>query len=278
MSDAPTLVELCIAAASEAWRGDGEVLATGIGIVPRLAVSLAKLTHAPGLLMTDSEAWLVEDPVPLGPRGDDVPKAAGWMPFARVFDVLWSGRRHAMVTPVQVDRWGQANISCIGNFARPKVQMLGVRGFPGNSINHANSMFLPAHGPRVFIEKEVDVVGSVGYNPKRWPEGVRRDFVDLRLVVTDLCVMDFGGPDHAVRVKSLHPGVTFEQVQAATGFPLLQAPDCGVTPAPSAEQLAIIRRLDPHNLRAGVIKNNPPMTKKGSDPFLQPASAAAGRP
>lgn len=257
----PTLVELCIVAASEAWRGDGEVLASGIGIVPRLAVGLAKLTHTPELMMTDSEAYLVEEPVPLGPRGDWKPSFSGWMPFSRVFDVVWSGRRHAMVTPSQIDRWGQGNISCIGDFRKPRAQMLGVRGFPGNSINHANSMFVPAHSTRSVVEKEVDVVGSVGYNEKRWPAGVKRDFVDLRLIVTDLCVMDFGGPDHAVRVTSLHPGVSFEQVQAATGFPLLRARDCGVTPAPTAEQLAIIARLDPHNLRASVIKHNPPMAR-----------------
>lgn len=257
----PTLVELCIVAASEAWRGDGEVLASGIGIVPRLAVGLAKLTHTPELMMTDSEAYLVEEPVPLGPRGDWKPSFSGWMPFSRVFDVVWNGRRHAMVTPSQIDRWGQGNISCIGDFRKPRAQMLGVRGFPGNSINHANSMFVPAHSTRAFVEKEVDVVGSVGYNARRWPAGVRRDFVDLRLIVTDLCVMDFRGADHAVRVKSLHPGVSFEQVQAATGFPLLMAEDCDVTPAPTAGQLAIIARLDPHNLRASVIRNNPPMAR-----------------
>lgn len=258
----PTLVDLCIVAASEAWRGDGEVLASGIGIVPRLAVGLAKLTYAPELLMTDSEAFLVEEPIPLGPRGEFQPAFAGWMPFARVFDVVWSGRRHAMVTPSQIDRWGQGNISCIGDFRRPKAQMLGVRGFPGNSINHANSMFVPAHSTRVFVEREVDVVGSVGYNEVRWPAGVKRDFVDLRLIVTDLCVMDFRGAHNAVRVKSLHPGVTFEQVQAATGFPLAKAPDLGITPAPTAAQLAIIQKLDPHNLRATVLKE-----KKGSDDF-----------
>ena len=84
------------------------------------------------------------------------------------------------------------------------------------------------------------------------------DFIDLRLIVSDLCVMDFKGPDHAIRVKSLHPGVSFEQVQAATGFPLLKAADMGETPLPSAEQLEIIRRLDPHNMRGAVIKGNPP--------------------
>jgi len=253
-----TLAELLIAAASEAWRGDGELLGSGIGTLPRIALGVAKLTHSPGLLMTDGEAYLVEEPIPLGPRGDYKPKFSGVMDYARVFDCVWSGKRHAMVGPTQIDRWGQANISCLGDFHKPKVQMLGARGFPGNSVNHANSMFVPAHSPRVFVSGEVDMVSSAGYNPARWSSGMKRDFLDLRLIVTDLCVMDFAGPEHAIRVRSLHPGVRFEQVQAATGFPLLQAPAMGVTAAPTAEQIALMRRIDPHNLRAGVIKNNPP--------------------
>jgi glutaconate CoA-transferase subunit B len=275
----PMLVDLCIVAASEAWRGDGEVLASGIGVVPRLAVGLAKLTHTPELLMTDSEAFLVEEPIPLGARGEFKPAFSGWMPFARVFDVVWRGTRHAMVTPTQIDRWGQGNISCIGDIRKPKAQMLGVRGFPGNSICHANSMFVPMHSTRSFVDKEVDVVGSVGYHSKRWPLGVKRDFVDLRRIVTDLCVMDFLGPDHAVRVRSLHPGVTFEQVQAATGFPLLKAPELATTAAPTAGQLAIIRKLDPHGLRASVIKNNPPMERKAArTPPMAPLPASARCP
>ncbi len=259
-----TLAELVIAAAAEAWRGDGEVLASGIGIAPRLAASLAKLTHSRGLLITDGEAYLVEEPVPLGPRGDYQPRFAGWMPYARVFECLWRGARHSMTAPSQIDRWGQSNLSCIGDFRKPKTQILGPRGLPGNSINHANSMFVPAHSPRVFVSDEVDMVGSVGYNPARWPVGVRRDFVDLRLIVTDLCVLDFGGPEHAIRISSLHPGVSAEQVQSATGFPLLKAANIGVTPSPTREQLEIIRRLDPHNLRATVIRGNPPGLRAGT--------------
>jgi len=253
-----SLAELLIAAAATAWRGNGEVLASGIGIVPRLGAGLAKLTDTPELLMTDAEAYLVEEPVPLGPRGDYRPKFSGYMGFERVFDCVWSGRRHVMIGPIQIDRWGQTNLSGIGDPHRPKVQMLGMRGLPGNSIHHANSMFVPNHGKRVFVEGEVDIVGGVGYNPRRWPEGARREHVDLRLIVTDLAVLDFGGPEHAIRVRSLHPGVTFEQVQDATGFPLLRPTDIPTTPAPTPGQLAIIRRLDPHNLRATVLKGNPP--------------------
>lgn len=257
-----SLAELVTCAAAQAWRGGGEVLAAGFGPLPRLAAGLAKLTFAPEILMTDGEAWLVEEPVPLGPRNGYQPKHSGWMPYGRVFESVWCGRRHAMVTPVQLDRWGQGNIAALGaDLGKPKVQLLGVRGFPGNSISHRNSMFIPNHSKRAFIEGEVDVVASVGYSDKRWPEGVKKLPVDIGIVVTNLCVLDFKGLDHAARVTSLHPGVTFDEVQAETGFPLLRAEDCATTPAPTEEQLAIIRRLDPTGIRASVIKGNPPGTR-----------------
>ena len=254
-----SLAELCIAACSEAFRGNGEVVATGVGPVPRLAASLAKLTHTPELMMTDGEAYLVEQPVPLGPRGDYRPKFAGHLPFGRFFDsAVWSGRRHAMVTPTQIDRFGQINLSQLGGtHKQPKTQMLGVRGFPGNTIYHPNSFFFPSHTPRVFVPGEVDMVSGVGYNPAKRIAGGNFSAVDLRLIVTNLCVMDFGGPDNAVRVISLHPGVSFGQVQEATGFELIDAV-AGETPLPTTEMLEIIAQLDPHNIRAGVIKDNPP--------------------
>ena len=257
MSEDYTLAELLVVAASEAWRGNGEVLASGIGIVPRLGAGLAKLTHSPELMMTDAEAYLVEEPVPLGPRGSYQPKFSGYMSFARVFDCVWGGRRHVMIGPIQIDRFGQTNLSGIGDPAKPKVQMLGMRGLPGNSISHLNSMFVPNHGPRVFVAGEVDVVGGVGYNPARWPKGVSDRHVDLRLIVTDLAVLDFGGTEHAIRVRSLHPNVTLAQVQAATGFPLQAPAAVPTTAGPTSEQLAIIRKLDPHGMRATVIKGNP---------------------
>jgi len=266
MSTEVSLAELLISAAADAWRGNGEVLASGIGVVPRLAASLAKLTHSPELLLTDAEAFLVEDPVPLGPRGAYQPRFSGYMPFARVFDCVWSGARHVMITPVQIDRFGQTNLSAIGDPRRPKVQMLGMRGLPGNSVNHLNSMFVPNHSTRVFVSGEVDVVGGAGYNKSRWPEGADARYLDLRLIISDLCVMDFLGTDHALRVRTLHPGVSLEAVRQATGFPLEAAGDLRETAAPTAGELEIIRRLDPHNLRAGVLKGNPPAARLARAP------------
>jgi glutaconate CoA-transferase subunit B len=254
-----SLAELTIAAAAEAWRHDGEVLATGIGVIPRLAAGLAKLTFNPALMMTDGENTLVAEPVPLGDRNGYVVQAEGWMPYERTFSLLWGGRRHAMVGPVQIDRFGQTNISVIGVHGKPKAALLGSRGFPGNTIHHPNSMFVPTHNTRSFVAGEVDFVAGAGYNPARWPGGRFPPGLDLRLVVTDLAVLDFGGDDHRMRVVSLHPGISFEQVQAATGFELAQAVDVGVTPAPTPEQLTLIReRLDPQGGRGSVFRGDPP--------------------
>jgi len=254
-----TLAELCIVAAAEAFRHDGEVLATGIGVIPRLAASLAMKTFNPDLMMTDSEAWLLSEPNPLGVRGDDFVQAnETWMGFSRIFDNVWSGRRHAMLGPTQIDKYGQSNTSALGgSYQQPKVMMLGARGFPGNSISHPNSFFVPGHNTRVFMEGECDFVSSIGYNPARLPRGHSLDDVDIRLVVTDLCVMDFGGPDHQVRLVSLHPGVTAEQVQENTAYEIHIPDAVPTTAAPTREQLELIAALDPHNQRAYQIKDNP---------------------
>ena len=277
-----SLAELCIVAAAEAFREDGEVLASGIGVIPRLAASLAMKTFNRELMMTDSEAFLLSEPNPLGQRGADFRQAnETWMGFSRIFDNLWSGRRHAMLGPTQVDRFGQSNTSALGGtYQQPKVMMLGARGFPGNSISHPNSFFVPSHNTRVFMAGECDFVSSIGYNPARLPKGHALADVDIRLVVSNLCVMDFGGPDYQVRLLSLHPGVSAEQVQDNTGYEIHIPARVPVTAAPTAEQLAIIAALDPHQQRAHQIKGNPPGEPAAGAPAAgapAPGDASSGR-
>lgn len=258
MSTSYSLAELIIVAAAETWRNDGEVMATGIGPLPRLATALAKVSFNPLLATTDGECWYTSAPVPPGKRTGKPIEIEGWSPYDRVFSGLWGGKRHAMVAPVQMDRYGQTNISVIGDHARPKSAMLGARGFPGNSIHHPNSFFFPVHNTRALVSGEVDYVCSAGYNPARFPGGRFLAGLDLRLIVTDLCVMDFGGPQHQIRLRTLHPGVTFEMVQENTGFPLARPEHIPTTPAPTADQLQLIAQLDPNGVRATVLKNNPP--------------------
>jgi glutaconate CoA-transferase subunit B len=255
-----TLAELMIVAAAEAFRDDGEVLATGIGVLPRLAASLAMKTFNPDLMMTDSEAYVLSEPNPISGRtSHEGQKQETWMGFSRIFDNVWSGKRHAMVGPSQIDKYGQSNISALGGtHAKPKIQMLGARGFPGNSISHANSFFVPSHNTRVFVEGECDMVCSIGYNPARLPKGYQLDDIDIRLVITDLCVMDWNGPYHMLRLVSVHPGITVQQVLDNTGFEIHVPADVPTTPAPTVGQLEILRELDPANWRAKQLKDNPP--------------------
>jgi len=253
-----TLSELLIVAAAEAWRADGEVLATGIGLLPRLAAGLAKATFNPALLMSDAEAYLVAEPLAVGGSPGSQPVIEGWLPYSRTFDLLWGGKRHAMVGPVQIDKFGQSNISIIGDYLKPKSALLGVRGFPGNSISHSNSFFVPNHNKRVFVSGEVDMVGGIGYNPARWPDGRQPPDLDLRLIVTNLAVLDFGGPAHQIRVRSLHPGVTLEQVRDSTGFDLDVGTTIASTAVPTASALSVIRQqLDPADQRGSVFKLRP---------------------
>ena len=207
----------------------------------------------PDLMMTDSEAYMVSEPVPVGKRNGYQPKTETWMGFSRIFENLWTGKRHALVGPSQIDQYGQANISALGDYAKPKVQMLGVRGFPGNSISHANSFFVPAHSKRAFVAGEVDTVCSIGYNPERLPRGYTFDDIDIRCLVTNLCVMDFEPETKQMRVISLHPDVCIDQVQENTSFELAVLDELPTTPLPTQEELEILARIDPNNLRATAI-------------------------
>jgi acyl CoA:acetate/3-ketoacid CoA transferase beta subunit len=237
MSDV-TRAEVCAVACAEAFRGDGEVLASPMALVPSLGARLARETFEPDLLLSDGEATFVAGPWALGAPAPDTAEA--WIPYRAVFDLVWNGHRHVMMGASQIDRYGNQNISCIGPFERPKSQLLGVRGAPGNTVNHATSYWVPKHSPRVFVEK-VDMVSGVGTD-----RGVP---VQLRVVVTDLAVLDLGGPDGTMRLVSVHPGVTVEDVQEATGF-ALHVDDVVETRLPTDEELRLIREvLDPKGLR-----------------------------
>jgi acyl CoA:acetate/3-ketoacid CoA transferase beta subunit len=237
------LHEVCIVACAEAWRGDGEILASPFGALPSVAARLAKATFAPELLLTDGVAALVAGVRPLdAPASTQV--VEGWMPYRAVFDLVWSGRRHVMMAASQIDRFGNQNLSCIGDHARPKVQLIGMRGAPGNTINHPTSYWVPAHSPRVFVPR-VDVVCGLGYD-RAAALGRAGRFHEIRRVVTNLGVFDFNTPDRCMRLASCHSGVRVEDIVRATGFPLVVPERVETTRAPTAEELRLIREvLDP---------------------------------
>jgi acyl CoA:acetate/3-ketoacid CoA transferase beta subunit len=241
-----TRAEICVVACAEVWRGGGEILASPIGTVPTIGARLAKATFEPDLLVTDGEALLVANPLPVG-AGPHAKVIEGWMPYRQVFDVVWAGRRHVMMGATQIDRHGNQNIACIGEWARPKAQLLGVRGAPGNTVNHRTSYWVPNHSPRAFVER-VDFVSGVGY-----PSPTR--FHDIHRVVTSLGVFDFETPDRTMRLRTVHPGASIDEVREATGFPLAIADDVTETRLPDAEELRLIREvLDPGDRRGAEVR------------------------
>ena len=135
MSDI-TRAEVCVVACAEAWRGSGEILAHAVGIVPSISARLAKLTFEPDLVLTDGECFLMSEPPPLGRNASAGGTIESWAPFRRVFDILATGRRHSMMGASQIDRYGNQNISSIGDWRKPTRQLIGVRGAPGNTVNH----------------------------------------------------------------------------------------------------------------------------------------------
>jgi acyl CoA:acetate/3-ketoacid CoA transferase beta subunit len=248
----PTRAEVCVVALAECFRGDGEIVANPIGTIPMIAGRLARASFEPDLMVTDGEATLVAgDEAFAWPEGKIVEY---YNPYRSMFDVVWSGRRHVVMGASQIDPHGNQNFAAIGSdYRSPKTQLLGFRGAPGNTVNHATSYWVSSHSTRVFVES-VDVVTGVGWDRAEAAGRGATEFFDLRRVVSNLAVLDFGGPAHRMRLISVHPGVTVEAVVAATGFELAMAPRVQETREPSEGELRLIREvIDPDGLRRSEI-------------------------
>jgi acyl CoA:acetate/3-ketoacid CoA transferase beta subunit len=246
MSTDATLGEICVAAVADTFRGDGEIFASGMGTIPMLGARLARATFEPDLLVSDGEAFFVANDLPVGGTDKEI---EGWIPFRSVFDTLWGGRRHVVMGATQIDRFGNQNIANIGPWAQPKAQLLGVRGAPGNTINHTTTYFIGNHTSRCFVEK-VDTVSGIGYDRAAEMGPWVQEHHEIRRVVTNLAVLDFATPDHRMRLASVHPGVSVDDVVAATGFELVIDGDVPTTRTPTDEELAVLRDvLDPRSFR-----------------------------
>src|SRR4051812_32550976 len=221
--------DVCCVAIAECFRGDGEIVANPIGTIPRIGGLLARLSFEPDLVMTDGEAMFT--------NADGVVEA--WNPYRSMFDVVWSGRRHVVMGGSQLDPFGNHNFAAIGDMKKPKAQLLGMRGAPGNTVNNKTSYWIPSHSPRVFVEK-VDVVTGVGHDRAAAAGPAATRYHQLRFVVTNLAVLDFESPDHRMRLRSVHPGVTVDEVEEATGFALATNGDVPETRVPSNDELRIL--------------------------------------
>ena len=224
-----------------------------MGPFPVAAGRLARASFESDLMLTDTIAYAVVGTLPLGtivsdPAGDEGIVIEGYLPFRTVFDQIWAGHRHVVMGASQIDRHGNQNFAAIGDYRRPKAQLLGLRGAPGNVINHTTSYWIPNQA-RAFAER-VDVVSGPGYDRvAALPEASGR-FHEIRRVVTELAAYDFETPEGTMRLRSIHPGVTLDDVVAATPFELTLPDDVPASRLPTEEELHLIRNvIDPNGIR-----------------------------
>lgn len=250
MTEAATLEELLIARMAKEFRG--EAIGVGASILSDLAARLAKALYHPDLfLMTASRAAADCDVSPKSLLDEWVLAKSARMALSwqEMFDLIAQGRLQIWIGAVQIDRFGSSNISVVGPWAKPKVQLVGARGVPDDLWGCERLCYhIRKQTKRSFVER-VDFVCGLGNGAERARMGGTP--AKPGIVISDLGVFDFDSDDGAMRVQSLHPGVDFDTVQSRTGFTLMRPEGpIPVTALPSPEELVCIREvIDPHGLR-----------------------------
>jgi acyl CoA:acetate/3-ketoacid CoA transferase beta subunit len=235
------LISVCIARQVV----DGEVLAQGINTPLVMAgFILAQATHAPNAIFASAigqsicQTW-----APLGVgRIEEMWLGRGLLHIGFVTaaaDLLPKFNPKEFFRPAQVDAAGNFNNIAL---AHPRLRLPGSGGIPDVSVTSDHIyLYVPRHSRVTFVEK-VDIVSGMGHVPHRQRGS------GVKYLVSDLGQFDWA--DGCMRLISLHPGVTVGQVQRKTGFPLHVAPDLCETPAPSDEELRLLREdIDPLGVR-----------------------------
>jgi glutaconate CoA-transferase subunit B len=241
-----TADEMMIVQAARAL-ADGAVCFVGIGL-PSTAANLARRLHAPNVVLIYESGCIGSKPtrLPLS-IGDgelattadavvSVPEIfAYWLQAGRV-DVGFLGG-------AQLDRYGNINSTTIGDYDRPKTRLPGAGGAPEIAANAGEVIVMLRQNARAFVGR-CDFRTSMGAGDgagDRERLGLRGRGVSV--VITDLAMLRPDPVSGELIVTALHPGVTREQVSAATGWPVRFAHDVAETTAPSDEELRTLRAL-----------------------------------
>ena len=231
---------------------DGQVVFAGVGI-PLLAATLAQRLHGPGLtiLFEGGTIGAFVEPGKLPPSTNEQRCTRRANMVLGSTDVLLLLQRGyvdvGFMGGAQIDQHGNLNSSFIGDPDRPITRLPGTGG--GNDISSLTQMIVAMrHEKRRFVEN-VDFVTSPGFlhgGTSRQDSGLLAG--GMHRVVTDLAIMGFDEASKRMQIIALHPGVTIDQVQANTGFELEVAAEVETTEPPTAEELAVLRHLDPERL------------------------------
>lgn len=240
--------ELMVVAAAREIR-DGELVFVGMRL-PLLAFALAKRTHAPTAMGLFENGLLRDTPPPPGLRTmSDAPNVIGaaWATgLVEVMSLLQRGDvQLGFIGGAEVDRFGNINTSAIGSPDRPTVKLPGSGGAADIAALAHRLVALMEHEPRRLKER-VDFVTSVGYGEGAgWRERQGLPRGGAAAVITTLAVLRFDPARGEAFLATYHPFSSVDEVRARTGWDLRVAPDCGPTPEPTAEELAMIREADP---------------------------------
>ncbi len=252
--------ELMAVVISRAVR-DGMFTGAGTGCWEVAAgLRLAQLTHAPNLTFTWGGSGAVNARLPFLPpslNGDEaLAECEGAISLEDMFDLELRGRFDVMfASAMQVDQYGNLNLAGIGPHDRPKLRGPGTVGLEFAPFAGELVIFLRSHSRQTLVER-VDFISGIGYGTgpgsrARWGIDDSRGPV---LVVSNLAVMDFEAASKRVRLKSVHPGVSVQQVKEQTGFELVIPDEVPETPPPSDEELRLLRtRIDRGGLLARTI-------------------------
>jgi glutaconate CoA-transferase subunit B len=244
--------EMMVVAAARELAGK-RVCFVGVGL-PNIAVNLAQRTVAPDLEMVYEAGVFGARPARLPLSIGDPTIVTGATAAVSMFELFAYYLQGGLVDvgflgAAQIDRYGNINTTVIGDYAAPKVRLPGSGGACEIAINAREVFVIMRQSPRSFVE-EIDFRTSPGnLGGADEAEEVRRRQGWLgrgpSVVVTDLGVHRFDESGE-MRLTSLHPGVSLEQVRAATGWPLAVADEVGETQPPSDEELHLMRdNLDP---------------------------------
>jgi glutaconate CoA-transferase subunit B len=249
-------MELMICCASRLLE-DGRTVAVGTGL-PCAAAMLAQRLHAPNLVIL-FESGGVAPQLPTMPIsvGDSRAfyRAAMATSMADVMEFAQRGMiDYTFLGGAQIDAHGNLNSTVIGrDYARPRVRLPGSGGANDLASLCWRILVVTDHDPRRFVEK-VDFVTTPGYLTgagAREAAGLPPGAGPYR-VVTDLAVLGYEETNRRMAVLSLHPGVALDQVRANTGFELGVIEPLAMTPAPTAEELRLLReKVDPFRYLIG---------------------------
>lgn len=241
----------------------GEVLVSSVTAFGSLAAHLAKRLYAPDLaVLSTPESGMDVTPMPTLTLGQFLTDVQQGIPLTMedIFDAIFTDHFRIWINPSQIDQYGNTNITCIGDWNRPKVALVGSRGIPEDTSHLSETFYyILNHSPRSIVAR-VDFRSGAGNGESRGSLGGHGA---PSVLVTDLGVFDFTGPGGSMSAKSLHPGVTIEEVQERTGFGI-HVPDGDIpaTEPPSEEDVLLIREADPLEVRKLELMSGPTAAEK----------------